>query len=340
MSAAARARALADVGRLEQAEAAVRTGLTETPADAELLGLLAGLQRLQGHYPGALVSAEAAVAAAPDMAVLHIEYAECLLLVSRLDDALAAAHEAARLRPDAPEPHRSVARCLMSRRDLAGAREAAGRAVGIAPNSVPDLMALAEAEHLAGNRDAARAAAARALAEDPGDADGRWMMALLDAERMRVRDAMRGLRGLAADQPDRYGAPALTWPIRGLLAGLRRGLLAGVPFTAFLAVIGQWWPPAELLGRGAAVVMVFVTVGLAVRVLIPAGRLPWICLGLLPARRRRAVVAGLITAVTFLPFLSWYAAGARWQALAGSFAALIVLLAAGVAEGTNGDLPD
>ncbi|GGN92238.1 hypothetical protein GCM10010112_79170 [Actinoplanes lobatus] len=340
MSAAARARALADVGRLEQAESAVRAGLGETPADPELLGLLAGLLRLQGRHQDALVSAEAAVAVAPEMAAVHIEHAECLLLLSRLDDALAAARESARLRPDAPEPHRSVARCLILRRDFDGAREAAGRAVGIAPQSVPDLMTLAEAERHAGHRDAARAAAARALAEDPDDADGRWMMALLDAERMRVRDAMRGLRRLAADRPDRYGAPALTWPVRGLLAGLRRGLFAGIPLTAVLAVIGHWWAPAELLARGAAAVMVFVTVGLAGRVLIPAGRLPWICVGLLPARTRRAVVVGLISAVALLPILIRYAVSATWPTLACAFAVLIVLLTAGAVERTDGDLPD
>ncbi|WP_430785696.1 tetratricopeptide repeat protein [Actinoplanes sp. G11-F43] len=332
MSAAARARALADVGRLDQAEDEVRSGLVDTPHDAELLGLLAGLRRLRGDVTRALEYADAAVAAAPGQSVVHIERAECLLVLSRWDEALAAARESVRLAPSRPEPHRVLARCLTVRKDFGTAREAAGRAITLAPHSVPDLMTLAEVERHAGRRDAARQATARALAEDPADTESRWMMALLDAETMRVRDAMRGLRQLAADHPDRYGAPALTWPIRGLLAGLRRGLLAGVPLVAVLASIGTWWGPALLLSRGAAVVMALVTAGLAVRVLVPAGRLPWLCLGLLPARTRRAVAAGLIAASWSVPVLSWYALTPRWSTLALAAGLTVALLAAGATE--------
>ncbi|GAA1608991.1 tetratricopeptide repeat protein [Actinoplanes couchii] len=332
MSAAARARALADVGRLDQAEREVRTGLVTTPADPELLGLLAGLRRLQGDFAGALEFADAAVAVAPGQSVVHIERAECLLALARWDDALATAREAVRLDPWRPEPHRVLARCLTVRKDFGGAREAAGRAVTIAPHSVPDLMTLAEVERHAGRRDAARAATSRALAEDPEDAESRWMLALLDAENMRVKDAMRGLRQLAADHPDRYGAPALTWPIRGLLAGVRRGLLAGLPLVALLALGSAWWAPSMLLSRAAAVVMALVTAGLAVRVLVPAGRLPWICLGLLPARTRRAVAVGLVAASTSVHALCWYALNPGWLILALSAGLLALLLAAGAAE--------
>ena len=332
MSPAARARALADVGRLGQAEQTVRAGLAETPGDAELLGLLAGLRRLQGHPADALESADAAVAAAPGQAAVHIERAECLLLLTRGDEALAAARQAVRLAPERPEPHRAVARCLLLRRDVGGARGAATRAVALAPHSVPDLMTLAEVERTAGRREAARAAAARALAEDPEDAEGRWMIAVLDAEKLRVRDAMRGLRQLAADHPGRYGAPALTWPIRGLLAGLRRGLLVAVPLAAVLAVLGHRWPPALLLARGAAAVMAIVAIALAARVLIPAGRLPWVSAGLLPARTRRAVAAGLLTAAASVALLIWYALSALWPALALAAAALVALLIAGAVE--------
>ncbi|GIE78039.1 hypothetical protein Aph02nite_39890 [Actinoplanes philippinensis] len=334
MSAAARARALAGVGRLEQAETAVREGLAETPADAELLGLLAGLRRLQGHYADALEFADAAVAAAPGQSVVHIERAECLLLLGRSGDAREAAGEAVRLAPGRPEPHRALARCLVLRREFDGARDAATRAVTLAPHSVPDLMTLAEVERNAGRRDAARAAAARALAEDPEDAEGRWMIAVLDAEKLRVREAMRGLRQLAADHPDRYGAPALSWPVRGLLAGLRRGLSAGVPVVVALTLGGRWWAPALLLARGAAVVMALVTVGLAIRVLTPAGRLPWLCLSLLPARTRRAIGAGLVAASGAVHLLLWYAVSPHWLTLALVATAVAVLLTAGAVERT------
>lgn len=332
MSAAARARALAEVGRLDQAEDEVRSGLVATPADPELLSLLAGLRRLQGDFARALEFVDAAVAVAPGQAMVHIERAECLLTLARWRDALAAAQEAVRLDPWRPEPHRVLARCLTVGKDFGAARESAGRAITLAPHSVPDLMTLAEVERNAGRREAARAATARALAEAPEDTEGRWMLALLDAETMRVRDAMRGLRQLAADHPDRYGAPALTWPVRGLLAGVRRGLLAGIPLVALLALVSRWWEPSLLLSRGAAGVMALVIAGLAVRVLIPAGRLPWICLGLLPARTRRAVVTGLVIASASVHTLCWYALSPAWSTLALSTGLLAVLLAAGAAE--------
>jgi tetratricopeptide (TPR) repeat protein len=333
MSAAAeRARALADVGRLAQAERAVRDGLVDRPSDPELLALLAGLRRLQGDSRGALEFADAAVAVAPDQAVVHIERAECLLVLARPEEALESARAAVRLVPYLPGPHRSMARCLMVLRKHDAARESAGRAVAIAPHSVEDLMTLADVERRAGRRDAARAAAARALAEDPEYADGRWMMALLDAQRLRVGEAMRGLRGLAADHPDRFGAPILSWPVRGLLASLAVGLMAGLPVVALLALLGRWWESSLLLARGSAAVIVLVAVTMAIRVLIPAGRLPWICLGLLSAVTRRTVAVRLVAAGVSLPLLSWYAVRPAWPVLWSVVAVLVVMLAAGRVE--------
>ncbi|GIE36442.1 hypothetical protein Ait01nite_094870 [Actinoplanes italicus] len=328
MSAAAeRARALADVGRLEQAERAVRDGLVETPSDAELLALLAGLRRLQGDSPAALEFADAAVAVAPGQAVMYIERAECLLMLGRTAEALDSAREAVRLGPDRPEPHRSLARCLTLLRQHDAAREAAGRAVTIAPQAVENLITLAEVERHAGRPSAARQATARALAEDPENPDGRWMMAVLDAHRLRVGEAMRGLRGLAADHPDRYGAPVLSWPVRGLLVSLTVGLVVGLPVVAVLAAGGLWWAPSLLLARGSAAVIVLVSVTMAIRVLVPAGRLPWICLGLLPAVTRWAAVVRLVAAGVSLPLLCWYAMSPAWPVLVSVTAVLVVMLA-------------
>jgi len=332
VSAAARARALADVGRLDQAEQAVRAGLVETPSDPELLSLLAGLRRMQGDNRGALTSADAAVAAGPGRAYTHIERAECLLMLDRVDAGLAAAREAVRLAPDHPEPYRSLARCLTLRKEFGAAREAIGRALAIAPRSVPDLVTLAEVERIAGDRDAARAAASRALAEDPEDIESRWTIAVLDAQRMRVRESMRGLRQLAADHPGRFGAPVLSWPVRGLLDGLTLGMMIGVPLAGLLAVVARWWPASLLLSRGVAGVMVLVAVGMALRVLVPAGWLPWASLGLLPAHTRRAVGVRLVTAGVSVPLLLWYAVSAPGLALALAAAATVVMLAAGGAE--------
>jgi tetratricopeptide (TPR) repeat protein len=337
---ASRARLLAGVGRLGEAEDAVRAGLIEAPADPELLALLAGLLRLQNRHDDALAAADAAVAAGPHLAGTHIERAECLLVPpgkrapgdARTAEALAEAEEAVRLDPAHPPAHRVLARALTLRRDFDRARDSAHRALALAPGSVADLLTLAELERHAGRRDAARDAARQALAHDPENPDGRWLIALLEAERLRVRAAMRGLRGLAADHPARLDAMVMTWPIRGLLGGLRRGLAAGLLLTGVLAAVAAFWPSALLPARAAAVTVAAVMVLFSARVLVPAGRLPWRCLTLLPARTRRATHAGWVAAGTTIALLLAYAVTARPQALVLCAVSLALMLLAGRAD--------
>jgi tetratricopeptide (TPR) repeat protein len=336
----ARARAFADVGRLADAEAEVRRGLVHSPADPELLTLLAGLLRLQGRRDDALRAAGAAVAAAPYLSGTHIERADCLLMAppgaagkkddeARTGEALRSAVEAVRLDPGHPPAHRVLARTLVLRKDYDGARQAVQRALDLDPHSVPDLLTLGEIERHAGHRKAARTAVEAALAQDPGHPDGRWLIALLDAERLRVRSSMRGLRDLAADHPAKLGGATLTWPVRGLLGGLRRGLGAGVPLVTALAVVAASWPSWETAARAAAATVAVVMIGFSVRVLVPAGLIPWRCLTLLPARPRRAVRAGWVAAVATVTLLLGYAVTAGWTPLAGAFVTLAALIAAG-----------
>ncbi|MEU4694799.1 tetratricopeptide repeat protein [Actinoplanes sp. NPDC023714] len=333
-----RARALADVGRLAEAEKEVRAGLIESPADPELLSLLAGLLRLQGRRADALDAASAAVAADPHLPGVHIERAECLMLDDgaaddpRTAEALREAEEAVRLDPAHAPAHRVLARVLALRKDFGGARAAVERALELHPHSVTDLLTLGEIERHAGNRGAARKAVTAALAQDPGHPDGRWLIALLDAERLRVRSSLRGLRDLAADHPAKLNSAALAWPVRGLLGGLRRGLAAGVPLTAVLAAAALLWPSWQVAARAAALTVVIVMIGFGLRVLIPAGLLPWRCLTLLPSRQRRAVRAGWVAAVATVALLLGYAGTGHWLALTTGFAGLGALLMAGRAE--------
>ncbi|WP_433825021.1 tetratricopeptide repeat protein [Actinoplanes sp. CA-015351] len=337
MTPATRARALADVGRLADAETEVRRALVEVPADPELLTLLAGLLRLQKSAAEALAVSRAAVAVAPHLPGTHIELAECLLLAQApehssprtRETALRAAEEAVRLDPAHPPAHRVLARAHAQSRDFPRARDAARRALALNPRSVPDLLTLGEIERHAGRRKPAREAIEKALAQDPGNPDGRWLIALLDAERLRVRSSMRSLRELAADHPARLDTTALTWPVRGLLSGFRRGLGAGVPLVAVLAAGAYPWPSWQIAARAAAVTVVLVMIGFGLRVLIPAGLLPWRCVTLLPARTRRAVRIGWVAAGATVTLLLGYALTAQWTPLIAAFATLALLMAAG-----------
>lgn len=307
-----RARQLAQVGRYEEAERLARGGLAEAPRDGHLLTLLASVLRLRREYSPALVAATAAVEAAPDLADAHAERAESLILLIRSREAVAAAGEAVRLAPHDPSAHLVLARALASAREHDRARAVAAHALSMAPRSVEALLTVADVERDAGNRAAATSAARSALAIDPENAYGRWLIAMLDAERLRVRRSMRALREVARDHPARPDLISMTWPIRGVLSGLRRGLAVGVLLTAAFLVVGHWWAPALTFARVLAAVLAAVLAGFAARVLVPAGRLPWRCLRLLPPVMRRSNVGGLAVVVAAVAVLVAYAISGWW----------------------------
>jgi tetratricopeptide (TPR) repeat protein len=307
------AQRLAQVGRLADAERAARTGLAVNPADGRLLTLLASVQRLRRDYAGALATADAAVATAPHFADAHAERAETLIALLRARDAIPAAEEAVRLDAFAPGGYYVLARALAAARDLDRARAVANRGLALDPRSVEGLLTVADVERDAGNREAATAAARAALALAPGNAYGRWLIAMLDAERLKVRRSMRALRDVARDNPARADLVSMTWPIRGVLSGLRRGLAASAALICAALLIGEWWwPPATPFARILSAVLGAVLAGFAARVLIPAGRLPWRCLTLLPRLMRRSALAGVTLTTLAVLALLLHAATAWW----------------------------
>jgi tetratricopeptide (TPR) repeat protein len=308
-----RAQRLAQVGRYEEAERAARTGLAAAPADGELLTLLASVQRLRRDYAGALTTAEAAVAVVPHFADAHAERAESLIALLRAREAVTAAEEAVRLEPFVPAGHLVLARALAAAHDLDRARAVAAQGLSLDPRSVEGLLTVADVERDAGNREAATAAARAALAISPGNTYGRWLIAMLDAERLKVRRSMRALHDVARDNPARADVVSMTWPIRGVLSGLRRGLAASALLICALLLVGQWWwEPAGMFARIVSAVLGAVMAGFAARVLIPAGRLPWRCLRLLPRLMLRADVAALVLTGMALAAVLAHAATGWW----------------------------
>jgi tetratricopeptide (TPR) repeat protein len=302
-----RAHRLAEVGRYAEAERAVREGLASEPGSGRLLTALAWVLRLRREYPGALSTADAAIAADPGYADAHAERAEILLSLLRASDAVTSAREAARLEPLRPAGHLVLARALSSAHQREEARAAAAHGLALDPASVEGLLTVAEVEREAGNRESAAAAARAVLAIDPANAYGRWLIAMLDAERLQVRRSMRALRDVARDNPARPDVLAMTWPIRGVLSGLRRGVPLGALIVCLLVLASLRWSLVGDFARLLSLVVASVLVGFGLRVLIPAGRLPWRCLRLVPRLTRRAAVAGLVTAGVAVTLLIAYA---------------------------------
>jgi tetratricopeptide (TPR) repeat protein len=335
-----RAQRLAELGRFDDAERMARSGLAAAPADPALLTLLASILRLQRDYAGALAVADAAVAAAPALADAHAERAENLISLIRSRDAVEAGREAVRLDPFDPAGHLVLARAFAAADDFDRARAAAHHGLSLRPGSVEGLLTVADVERDAGNRDAATAAARAALAVAPGNTYGRWLIAMLDAERLKVRRSMRGLRDVARDNPARPDVISMTWPIRGVLRGLRRGLAAGAALICALVLLGRWWAPVLGFSRVLAVVLAAVLAGFAARVLIPAGRLPWRSLRLLPALMRRSALAGLVTVGVAVALLLSYAVSAWWVFAVAALASAPLLWVFGFAELLGAGLDD
>ncbi|MFI6072664.1 hypothetical protein ACIA5C_13850 [Actinoplanes sp. NPDC051343] len=300
------------MGRYAEAERVVRDGLAMEPASGQLLGVLAWVLRLRRDYPAALTAADAAIAADPSLADAHAERAEILIGLLRASDAVASAREAARLQPFRPSGHLVLARALSSANRREEARAAAAHGLRLDPSSVEGLLTVAEVEREAGRRDEAAAAARAVLAIDPANAYARWLIAMLDAERLQVRRSMRVLRDVARDNPARTDVLAMTWPIRGILSGLRRGLPLGAAITTALALAALRWSLVGDFARLLSLVVAAVMIGFGLRVLVPAGRLPWRCLRLVPRLTRRGTIGGLITAGVAVTLLIAYALSTWW----------------------------
>jgi hypothetical protein len=334
------ARRLLEVGRYAEAERIVRDSLASSPQDAALLALLASILRAQRDYSAAFSAASAAVAADPSCVDGHLERAECLILLVRARSAVSAASAAVELEPSWPAGHLVLARALAATSSYSAARAAARRGLSLAPRSVPALLTVAEVERAAGDVEAAASAASAALALDPSNAYGRWLLAILDASRLQVRRSMSGLLGVARDHPATPDVIAMTWPIRGVLSGLRRGLAVGAALVCVLLVVGHGVPVLGSFARCVSAVLALVMVGFAGRVLVPAGRLPWRCLRLLPALMRQASVASLALVGFAVVVLFAHAVTGWWLLAVAALAIAPVLWALGVVETIGAGMQD
>jgi len=335
-----RARHLAEAGRHADAEATLRAALAAEPAAGDLLTLLGYVLRQRRDYVAALAACDAAVTAEPGLAAAHVERAESLIALIRDRDAIAAAGTAVSLEPHEPGGHLVLARALAADRRFAGARAAARCGLSLSPQSVEGLLTIADVERGAGDRAAAEGAARAALALDPTNAYGRWLIAMLDAERLRVGRSMRSLHDMARENPAHPDIISLTWPIRSLLSALRRWFAAAVALVAICALVAAWWPLAAPIGRIMAGLFAAVVAGFAIRVLIPAGRLPWRCLRLVPWLLRRATRGGVVAVAALVALLIGYAATAQWWLPALALGVVPVLWAFGMAEAVGARLDD
>jgi tetratricopeptide (TPR) repeat protein len=189
-----RALALCDLGRLEDAEQALREALRHEPdnplAHAILASVLLGLDR----PAEALESASTTIALVPDLAFGHEVRAQALLSLSRPVDAEAAAREAIRIDPEDADTWGLLAGALLGQERWDDSLWAVDHALSIAPDSKTALGLQALA--FAMSRDGAdwQDAAGRTLAVAPDSSLAHAFSGQAHLLRGREREAVEHFR--------------------------------------------------------------------------------------------------------------------------------------------------
>jgi Tfp pilus assembly protein PilF len=130
-----RSLALCDLGRLDDAEEALRKVLREDPDDPVAHGILALVLLDLDRADEALQAASTTIALAPDLSLGHTASAQALLSLGRFDDAEASAKEAIRIDPEDPDPWVLLTAADLGRGRWPDALSAADKALSLEPES-------------------------------------------------------------------------------------------------------------------------------------------------------------------------------------------------------------
>jgi Tfp pilus assembly protein PilF len=130
-----RALALCDLGRLEDAEEALREALREEPEDPLAHGILALVLVDLDRGDEALRSASTTIALAPELSLGHVGRAQALLSLERFEDAEASANEAIRVDPEDSDPWVLLTAAQLGQGRWDDAISAADRALSLEPES-------------------------------------------------------------------------------------------------------------------------------------------------------------------------------------------------------------
>jgi len=151
--------AIANAGRLPEAEAACRAIIAAAPspdhAMPEAIAVLGFILGRLNRFDEARALLESAIARRADVPHWHLELAQSYRRALRLDDALAAARRAVAMDPGDARFHLGLARVLVDRGGNGPARDALLGALSVAPDDVETRLALAhlllsEGEYRAG----------------------------------------------------------------------------------------------------------------------------------------------------------------------------------------------
>ncbi|GEM_PF-3110540 len=196
-----RAQVLGELGRYDEALAALAPVLEESPRDAKALVARARIQLALGRLPLAVADAAKAVDAAPSDSTARTYHAELLILSMRWEEAEKQIGEVLSRNPDVPAALALRARVRMKRADRSGARADLERALQLSPADKDVALQLGQLLIDAGESEAARKVFEEVLRNHPGHPDATMALGLMEVEGGRLKSGFARLAQVLAENP-------------------------------------------------------------------------------------------------------------------------------------------
>jgi Flp pilus assembly protein TadD len=300
---AARAEALLEVERTDEAIDVLVRGLAADPDDTWLLGVLVRAQ-LDVDPQAAVQTAERLVALEPWSSLAHRYCSIAYQALGRRDPALHHAREAVAKAPQDPWAHSTLATAIGGSKNKTqlDALQAAGKAIELAPNSTAGYFAAGRVEMDAGHWKNAGKWFERVLEIDPYDEPAQINLALAHEATGHIAPALRGMDGLLRFDPtDAHARTRLDDIVYTALVHF----LWIVLFFAY--VLGAVRGDAAILVLaffvGWRIVMAFVAVYRLLRQTDMLRMLPWGYIGRLPKRHFWIAIGSASLAVGAVAFV-------------------------------------
>jgi predicted Zn-dependent protease len=198
----ARAQALLEVDRPEDAIEVIVPGLAADPDDARMLSVLVRAQ-LDVDPKEAVKTAGRLVALEPWSSLAHRYCAIAHERAGNRKQAIHHAREAVEKAPEDPYAHGTLAAAIGGRKNKTTieALQAAGRAINLAPDSTVGYFAAGRIELQAGEYDRAASWFERVLEIDPHDDAAQINLAIAHEASGKIAPALRGMDGLVRFDP-------------------------------------------------------------------------------------------------------------------------------------------
>ncbi len=199
------ARAHLNAGRLDQAEAALRAVLAETPEEATALYLMGRIALLRGRPDAALEMIREALDLAPDHAEAHFHLGTVLGGLGRAEESLASLREAARLAPDNASVWRNLGICLAKLERYDAALDGLERASTLDPNNPDRWFDIALLDLERNHFEAAEKRLRRVLEAAPAHRQATIALGQLLVKQERYKEALPYILEALEREPDNLG---------------------------------------------------------------------------------------------------------------------------------------